>query len=146
MHTFRLNAVFGSCPQPDRTINTRAGIPAGIRLLCDALNTDRVLAVNQIIIGINKEWDIAIACSSRFFPVKIDGGISVNTLELNQHMLRIRFDKFFLIYISAAREKGSSASTGCAGISLLMNHGIVRQCNGLDPDSILFTKVPSRIK
>ena len=76
------NAVLGAGPQPDRAVDTRAGIPAGIRVLYGTFHPHDVFAVLQKGVSLHKERNVAVGRTARQLAVDIDLGVFIHALKL----------------------------------------------------------------
>ena len=145
LYGFRLQDFSVSGPHPYRPVDSCACIPAGIRLVfIVALHTDTVLPLREELIGTDKERNVSVSDGESLPVINIDPGIFIYALELENDMLRIRTGEPFFIDIRPAGKIRLRTAGRRIRFPVLMNHGIVRQCDSRR--HVFFTKHPSAVK
>ena len=87
----RGDAPGGPGPEPDRAVDPRTGIPAGIRLIeILAVDPDHVFPVDQERVRVDEEGQVTICCPTGKPVVEIDPRIFIHAFKLQQDMFRLR--------------------------------------------------------
>ena len=95
-----------------------------------AFDANRVFAVHEVLVRIDKEGDVAVGCAAGFPFVQEDSGIFVDALKEKQHMVTRRAFKSLLIDILPVRETGARTAALRVRPALFMDHGVVRKRDG----------------
>ena len=123
--------LFRAGPEPDRTENAGAGIPAGVGLICVAGNDPQLIfALAQGAVQRHIEIGIAVGALGNLLTVEIDLGVMVNAFKLQSQCLSLLLvceRKSFPVFIVAAFKPADIALAKAGADPRLCAHGVVRQ-------------------